>query len=125
MDASQHWNDIYSAKAVDSVSWFQPRPTVSLELILRAASARDAHVLDAGSGASTLIDALLDAGFSNITAVDIAEPALAASKRRLGERAHAVNWRVADLTRMQLPKASVDIWHDRAVFHFLRRGADR
>lgn len=123
--ATKHWDEIYAAKAPDTVSWFQAKPALSLELITLANADRDAHIVDAGSGASTLIDALLDAGRSNITAVDIAAQALDASKKRLGARAAFVNWVVADLTRVQLPRQSVDVWHDRAVFHFLKRACDR
>ncbi len=125
MDTTKHWDDVYIAKAPDAVSWFQARPELSLALITRAAAKRDAHIVDAGSGASTLIDALLDTGYSSITAIDIAAQALDASKKRLGARAARVNWIVADLTRVQLLRHSVDVWHDRAVFHFLKRACDR
>jgi ubiquinone/menaquinone biosynthesis C-methylase UbiE len=125
MDTTRHWDEIYAAKAPEAVSWFQAKPSLSLELITRANADRDAHIFDAGSGASFLIDALLDTGHTHITALDIAAQALNASKKRLGARAALVNWVVADLTRVRLPRQSVDVWHDRAVFHFLKRTCDR
>ncbi len=125
MDINNHWSDVYASKASDAVSWFQAKPELSLELITRANADYQAHIVDAGSGASTLIDALMDTGYTNITAIDIAAQALGASQKRLGARAANVKWVVADLTQVQLPGQSVDIWHDRAVFHFLTRASDR
>ena len=126
MNTNDHWEGIYATKPTDGVSWFQPRPALSRDLIALAAGGnRQARILDAGSGASTLIDALLDDGFTQISALDISRHALDHSRARLGARADAVNWIVADVTRAALPPASVDIWHDRAVFHFLTRAASR
>jgi SAM-dependent methyltransferase len=126
MNATEHWDAIYTSKQTDGVSWFQTRPQTSLALIASAAAGHSAaRILDAGSGASTLIDALLDAGHTQVSALDISQHALDHTRARLGPRAPQVNWIVTDLTHAALPPRSVDIWHDRAVFHFLRRASDR
>ena len=124
-DASDHWEGIYATKAADAVSWYQARPTHGLDLIMRAAPDPATPILDVGSGASTLLDALLDAGYTNVSALDISAQALAQSKIRLGARAAQVRWLVADVRRAGLPPGGVGLWHDRAVFHFLTRASDR
>ena len=124
-DSKTHWEGIYNAKAADKVSWFQTHPTHSLPLIQRAAASHAARILDVGSGASTLLGALIDAGYQNICAIDISSAALAVAQRQLDGRANQVEWVEADVTRLQLPPQSVDVWHDRAVFHFLTRTSDR
>jgi SAM-dependent methyltransferase len=123
VDRRQHWEKVYSSKATDQVSWFQPHAASSLRLIEEAGT--DAHVIDVGGGASVLVDDLLDAGFRNLTVLDLAESALAVSRARLGARAQSVQWIAADITRADLPAARYDVWHDRAVFHFLTDPADR
>lgn len=125
VDRKQHWEAIYQEKLPDHVSWFQPKPTYSLSMIVQAAPNRQAHVVDIGSGATTLIGALLDDGYQRITAVDIAASALRAAQQQIGPRAPQVQWIEADVTRLSLPAHSVDVWHDRAVYHFLTRTADR
>ena len=124
VDRRQHWETVYTSKAVDEVSWFQPHAGSSLRLIEGCAD-RDAHVIDVGGGASVLVDDLLDAGYRNLTVLDLAESALAASRARLGARARSVQWIAADITRADLPAARYDVWHDRAVFHFLTDPDDR
>jgi SAM-dependent methyltransferase len=124
VDRRQHWESVYRGKAADQVGWFQPHATSSFRLIEGYAE-KDAHVIDVGGGASVLVDDLLDAGYRNLTVLDLAESALAASRARLGVRAQPVRWITADITRAELPAAGYDIWHDRAVFHFLTRPADR
>jgi len=123
-DRRQHWESVYRNKAADQVGWFQPHAASSLRLI-GACADTDAHIIDVGGGASVLVDDLLDAGYRNLTVLDLAEPALAASRARLGARAAAVQWLAADITRADLPAAHYDVWHDRAVFHFLTDAADR
>ena len=123
-DRRQHWEAVYRSKAADEVSWFQPHAASSLRLIERCAGT-DAHVIDVGGGASVLVDDLLDAGYRKLTVLDLAESALAASRARLGARAASVEWIAADITRADLPAARYDVWHDRAVFHFLTDPADR
>lgn len=121
----EHWQGIYQKKQPDQQTWYQREPTVSLELIGRAADDAPVRIVDVGGGASTLVDFLLDDGRFDITVVDIAPAALAASKQRLGERADEVVWKVADLTDPLELDAPVDIWHDRAVLHFLRDPDER
>jgi SAM-dependent methyltransferase len=124
VDRRQHWEGIYRNKATDQVSWFQPRAASSLRLIEDCAGT-DAHIIDVGGGASVLVDDLLDAGYHHLTVLDLAESALAVSRARLGARAQSVQWIAADITRADLPAARYDVWHDRAVFHFLTDPADR
>jgi SAM-dependent methyltransferase len=116
----EHWESIYGARAEDEVSWFQARPSISLQLIGRADVGLDGRIIDIGAGASRLVDALLDAGHRRLTVLDIAEGALEKAKRRLGARASAVTWIAADVTSWD-PGATFDLWHDRAVFHFMVR----
>ena len=124
VDRQQHWETVYSSKATDRVSWFQQHAASSLRLIQGCAAA-DAQIIDVGGGASVLVDNLLDAGYRNLTVLDLAESALATSRARLGARAQSVQWIAADITRAELPPAHYDVWHDRAVFHFLTDPADR
>lgn len=124
VDRRAHWESVYRNKAADQVGWFQPHAVSSLRLIERCAGP-DAQVIDVGGGASVLVDDLLDAGYRRVTVLDLAESALAASRARLGERAQAVEWIAGDITRVELPAARFDVWHDRAVFHFLTDPADR
>jgi ubiquinone/menaquinone biosynthesis C-methylase UbiE len=126
MSNSEHWDNVYRSKSVDSVSWFQPRAEISLEIIRSTGlNPDDARVIDVGAGASVLGDDLLEANYRHITVLDIAESALAVSRARLGDRAAQIDWRVGDVTTVELPQAGYDIWHDRAVFHFLTREEDR
>ncbi|MHB1052102.1 MAG: class I SAM-dependent methyltransferase [Thiobacillus sp.] len=124
VDRQQHWEGIYSGKTAEQVSWFQPHAASSLRLIADGANA-NAHIIDVGGGASVLVDGLLNAGYRNLTVLDLAEPALAASRTRLAARAQPVRWIAGDITRVALPSAHYDVWHDRAVFHFLTDPADR
>jgi 2-polyprenyl-3-methyl-5-hydroxy-6-metoxy-1,4-benzoquinol methylase len=126
MSDAAHWEKVYRNKPVDQVSWFQNQAVRSLELIRRTGLAPDqTRVIDVGAGASVLVDNLLDAGYTRVTVLDIAASALATSQARLGERRMRVDWRVGDVTEADLPEAGYDIWHDRAVFHFLTRPEDR
>ncbi len=120
----QHWESIYATKAEDELSWFQQSPELSLALIAAAGVGRKARLVDVGGGASRLVDALLDAGFKDLTVLDIAAPGLEQAEERLGERAGEVTWVVHDVTTWQ-PAVRFDLWHDRAVFHFLTDVDDR
>lgn len=119
MRAKDHWEKVYSTKATDAVSWFQPHADCSLGLISAAGVGRDASVIDVGGGASTLVDDLLANGFTNVTVLDLSVAALAAARERLDSRASGVRWIEADITSAELPPGQYDVWHDRAVFHFL------
>ncbi len=125
MEKKSHWENVYGTKAVESVSWYQPHALRSLELIRRVAPNKDARILDVGAGASTLVDDLLDAGMTRVSVLDISAAALAAAQHRLGARAQQVRWIEGDITSVDLEPASVDVWHDRAVFHFLTDPEDR
>ncbi len=124
MDRHAHWQEVYRTKAESEVSWYQEHPDSSLELIARAGAGQAAPIIDVGGGASRLADHLLDLGFTRLTVLDIAETALAKARSRLGERAGLISWVAADVTRWT-PTARFDLWHDRAVFHFLLDAGDR
>ena len=126
MNMQQHWEAVYGAKAPDQVSWFRPHLETSLALIEHAAHGNQAAtIVDVGGGASTLVDDLLARGYRNLTVLDISQAALDVARRRLGERGESVQWLRADVTQARLPMASVDVWHDRAVFHFLTSAEQR
>jgi len=125
MSTREHWEKIYGTKKANDVSWYQPHLQRSLDLILRAGIGTDARIIDVGGGVSTLADDLIDRGFRHITVVDIAQSALDAAKLRLGDRAQQVTWVAGDITTLNFPADSFDLWHDRAVFHFLTSEADR
>lgn len=124
--AKSHWERVYREKPADSVSWFQPHAQQSLALIRGIAAGQAARVIDVGGGASTLVDDLLDApeDFS-VAVLDISAAALDVARRRLQQRAAAVRWLEGDITQIDLPEQAWDIWHDRAVFHFLTEPAQR
>jgi hypothetical protein len=124
MDRKQHWDSVYTTKAATEVSWFQDNPALSLDLIGENSASTSAPLIDIGGGASRLVDALLVRGYSDVTVLDIAESALAATRARLSDQAQEVNWIIADITRWQ-PARPYALWHDRAVFHFLTDAADR
>jgi len=127
MRAKSHWDTVYLTKAPDAVSWYRPHLERSLELIARAAPDVSASIIDVGGGESTLVDDLLAKGYRNLAVLDISETAIEVTKRRVGELGQNVTWLVADVTKTSLPKRHYDVWHDRAVFHFLvtpeQRGA--
>lgn len=125
MDAEAHWETIYRSKTPDSVSWYRPHLEVSLGLIERAAARLSAAIIDVGGGESTLVDDLVKRGFRDLTVLDISATALDVTKRRLGQGAERVNWIAGDVTQVTLPRRSFDVWHDRAVFHFLTAAEDR
>lgn len=117
-----HWDDVYTRKAADEVSWFQPEATVSLELIASARLPLTAAIVDVGAGASTLVDGLRALGYSDITLLDVAEHALALTRARLADS--TIHYEVADVTTWQ-PRRRYALWHDRAAFHFLTSEGDR
>ena len=125
MDTQTHWNKIYTQKAPNQVSWYRPHLEASLALIEQAGAGSTASIIDVGAGESTLADDLLARGYSNLTALDISQAAIAASRKRLGDAAKRVRWVVADITQVELEPSAYDVWHDRAVFHFLTAAADR
>ena len=107
------------------MSWYSPHLSASLELIQRASVSHSASIIDVGGGESTLVDDLLERGYRNITVLDISQAAIDANKKRLGKKAERVHWLTADITKVELEPARFDVWHDRAVFHFLTASNDR
>ncbi len=120
----KHWDGVYGGKASTEVSWYQEVPDRSLHLIEAVGVSRDDAIIDIGGGASTLVDHLLDAGYGDLTVLDLTEAALDHSRKRLGERADSVNWIVSDVVHFE-PQRSYQLWHDRAVLHFLTDATDR
>jgi 2-polyprenyl-3-methyl-5-hydroxy-6-metoxy-1,4-benzoquinol methylase len=119
VDAKTHWEKVYATKAPEAVSWYRPHLETSLALIERAATGYSASIIDVGGGESTLVDDLLAQGYENITVLDVSQTAIDVTKKRLGLAAEQIHWLVADLTDARLERGAYDVWHDRAVFHFL------
>jgi len=125
MPTKAHWDKLYATRAPEAVSWYQAHARWSLRLIEDAGIPRNAAIIDVGGGASTLVDDLLAAGFTNVSVLDLSASALAAARQRLGAAAAKAQWVEADITKDVLPRHAFDLWHDRAVFHFLTEAADR
>jgi 2-polyprenyl-3-methyl-5-hydroxy-6-metoxy-1,4-benzoquinol methylase len=125
MQSKEHWDQVYSNKPTDGVSWFQEHAEQSLRLIRGTGVAKSASIIDVGGGASTLVDDLLRDGYSELTVLDLSAAALAAARVRLGEQAERVKWLEANIVTAQLPFQAYDVWHDRAVFHFLTAADER
>ncbi|HSD71365.1 MAG TPA: class I SAM-dependent methyltransferase [Thermoanaerobaculia bacterium] len=125
MELKNHWERVYSTKAPDAVSWYQEHAESSIRLIHATGAPKDAAIIDVGGGASTLVDDLLTEGYSRLCVLDVSGTALAAAKKRIGTRAPDVRWIEADITKVDLPPLEYDVWHDRAVFHFLTSVEDR
>jgi len=117
-----HWDAAYAAGDTTR-GWYQSQATMSLQLIEATGLPASASIVDVGSGASVLVDDLLEAGYSDITCVDHSPIGLQVARDRLGARAASVDWIVADLLAWQPPR-TYDLWHDRAVLHFLLEDAD-
>lgn len=125
MFAHEHWNNVYQSKKPDEVSWYAVHLERSLALITSAAPDKNARIIDVGAGESTLVDDLIDRQYCKVSVLDISEAALSVTKARLGARAQGVRWYAGDVTEFPLPEAHFDVWHDRAVFHFLTDRAAR
>jgi len=119
-----HWQEVWSEAHPGTVSWYQETPDLSLRMIEASGIGKDARVIDIGAGASTLVDSLLDRGFKNVAVLDLAEASVRHTRARLGARSEAVTWLTEDVTAFR-PEEPVDLWHDRAVMHFLTRKRDR
>ena len=124
MSSADHWNHIYQTRASDTVSWFQPTPITSLRLLDLSGLNKSSRVINIGAGDSRLVDALLDRGIGCVTLLDISAAAIARAKARLASRAAHVHFIVADVTA-EWTVPPVDVWHDRAAFHFLVEESDR
>ncbi|HEY6093550.1 MAG TPA: class I SAM-dependent methyltransferase [Gallionellaceae bacterium] len=125
MSNKQHWENIYQTRQAHQVGWFQERAAMSLQFIRNTGVPADAHIIDVGGGASVLVDDLLQAAYRNVSVLDLSAAALRTSQQRLGKAAGQVRWIEGDITQIDLPPASIDVWHDRAVFHFLTAADDR
>ena len=125
MQPKNHWEHVYSTKKTESVSWFQEHAEQSMRLIRGTGVPYSAGIIDVGGGASTLVDDLLSSGYCAVSVLDLAAAALSVAKARLGERASQVQWTEGDITKVLLPVHAFDVWHDRAVFHFLTSKEDR
>lgn len=121
----EHWEKVYQTNQPDAVSWFQEHATRSIELIRSVGISLDVNIIDVGGGASTLVDDLLGSGFKNISVLDLSASALEVARQRLGASGDCVTWIAGDICTVNLPDKAYDIWHDRAVFHFLINPVDR
>ena len=124
-EQQEHWEKVYKTKAPDAVSWLQEHATRSLEMIQSIGAASNAQIIDVGGGASTLVDDLLTSGFKHVSVLDLSASALEVVRDRLGPLNQNVTWITGDIRTVDLPAHTYDIWHDRAVFHFLTDPADR
>lgn len=124
MENKSHWENIYKTKAPTQVSWYQEHLQISLQFIERSGIDKTAHIIDVGGGSSTLVDDLLERGFKHITVLDISSTAIDTTRKRLGSQADGLTWIEADVTQVALPHRYYDLWHDRAVFHFLTSAED-
>jgi len=125
MNTKTHWEHIYETKVPTRVSWYQEHAQFSLQYIQNTDIRKTGPIIDVGGGTSTLVDDLIAAGYQNISVLDVSGAALQLARQRLGARAVQVNWIEADITQADLPEQAYDVWHDRAVFHFLTHPADR
>jgi ubiquinone/menaquinone biosynthesis C-methylase UbiE len=125
MRRKEHWDRVFGRKQATEVTWYQPQLQTSLALLERAGAGPGSRIIDVGCGTSTLVDDLLQRGFEALTVLDVSPVALEATRQRLGHRAADVGWLQGDVTEVALPEAGFDLWHDRAVFHFLTDPPDR
>ena len=119
MESKAHWENVYNTKAPDSVSWYAPHLETSLSLIHQATADKNASIIDIGGGEATLVDDLLLDDYKDISVLDISQKAIDVARSRLGDNADKIHWYCADITQATLPQNYFDVWHDRAVFHFL------
>ena len=119
MNKKEHWENIYSTKTPADVSWTQAYPETSIELVAQTLVSKNAPIIDIGGGDSLVVDFLLKLGYTDITVLDISAAAIERAKKRLGTDATKVEWLVTDILDFK-PTKTYEVWHDRAVFHFLR-----
>lgn len=125
MDSQSHWNKVYRSRRAEQLSWYRPHLEISLQLIGEALPGGEGRIIDVGAGESTLVDDLLGMGYGALDVLDLSETALQVAQQRLGSAAGLVRWHCGDVTRYPFEPACFDLWHDRAVFHFLTRPEDR
>lgn len=119
MNQTEHWERVYSSKPIEKLGWYEPHLWTSLTWIQHLGLVKDAPIIDVGGGASTFVDDLLSEGYNAVTVLDLSGSALASAKARLAEKADSVTWLEGDITTVELPVQQYQVWHDRAVFHFL------
>ena len=124
MSSQQHWEAVYRDRAPELVTWYQEHPALSLSFIAATGLGSGAGVVDVGGGCSLLTDYLIDQGYTNITVLDLSSIAMGYARQRLGDRAEEVTWIEGDVLEYRFD-TTFDVWHDRAVFHFLTDPADR
>ena len=123
-----HWERIYSGKQIEKLGWYEEHPAPSLQLIEQCELTKESRILNVGTGASTLVDELLEMGHTNLIASDLSGEALIKLQSRLGEEASKkVHWVVDDLTDPQHLNLldPIDLWHDRAVLHFFNEQSEQ
>tara|TARA_Y100001960_G_C14776955_1_gene883857 strand:+ start:588 stop:1214 length:627 start_codon:yes stop_codon:yes gene_type:complete len=120
-----YWENIYASKNFNEVSWFQSRPTQSIDLINRSGISKKSNIIDIGGGASSLPEELLVLGFERLTVLDISYNAIEKSQNRMGKKSKQVQWIHGDVLETDLPVQFFDLWHDRAAMHFLTSVDDR
>jgi ubiquinone/menaquinone biosynthesis C-methylase UbiE len=123
-ERKKHWEYVYQTRSPNDVSWYQTHPESSLKLIEKSLSNKSMSCIDVGGGASVLVDHLIKAGFTNLSVLDISEQALQHTKERLKEKSEQVQWYISDILTFKTPH-KFDLWHDRAVFHFLTDSDER
>jgi ubiquinone/menaquinone biosynthesis C-methylase UbiE len=119
MDVKTHWDKVYTNTAPYAVSWYRRHLDTSLALIERAKDAREGSIIDVGGGESTRVNDLLLRGYTNLTVLDVSQTAIEVTKKRLGTAAEQMRWLIGDIVEIELEPHAYDLWHDRAVFHFL------
>lgn len=123
--AASHWQNVWTTKQPDEVSWYQDDPEFSLAMIRAASLRRDAAIIDVGGGASLLVDRLLELGYVHVAVLDIAGAALQIAAERLGPLGDDVTWIESAVLDWRPVPGLFDAWHDRAVLHFLTEPADQ
>jgi ubiquinone/menaquinone biosynthesis C-methylase UbiE len=125
MQSKEHWERVYTTKATDAVSWFQESATQSIDFINKSKVPLSASIIDIGGGASILIDNLVAKSYSNLSVLDLSGAALLTSQNRLKEASKNIKWIEGNILDVDFERHSFDLWHDRAVFHFLTNAEDR
>lgn len=122
-EKKQHWETVFSTKQETEVSWYQTKPTTSIQFIQACKVSKAARIIDVGGGDSYLIDHLLELGYTNLTLLDISSAAIERAKSRLGEEGKNVTFVVSDSLHFN-SEDKFDVWHDRASFHFFTAAND-
>jgi 2-polyprenyl-3-methyl-5-hydroxy-6-metoxy-1,4-benzoquinol methylase len=125
MDRKTHWEKVYTTKSHTEVSWFAEHIQTSLGLIGKTGADKASAIIDVGGGASTLVDDLSANGYQDLTVIDISGAALKIARDRLGGEAGKIKWMESDILESDFGRRQYDVWHDRAVFHFLTTVEDR